>query len=204
MHPSQNQFGRLDPYQPLPSYLRFFCAALLNPLQTGGIIPSQRFLIGKMIAPVPENYSGCIVELGPGNGALTLKLAARCAQARILACEINPVLAQDCRATLIAAGFGARVEVVSEPAERLLSRVALRGYPKVGYVISGIPLGNLRRDRSLALIRAVSRTLVEGGMYIQFQHSLMERKGIKATFSDVKVRPVVLNFPPAVVYYARR
>ena len=40
------------------SYLHFMCAALVKFRQTGAIVPSQRFLIGKMIAPVPETYSG--------------------------------------------------------------------------------------------------------------------------------------------------
>jgi phospholipid N-methyltransferase len=77
----------------LTTYLHFFWAGLAKQGQTGGIVPSQRFLIAKMIAPVPETYRGQIIELGAGNGALTLRLAARCPEARILACEINPTLA---------------------------------------------------------------------------------------------------------------
>ena len=77
------------------TYLHFFWAGLVKHGQTGGIVPSQRFLIAKMIAPVPETYRGQVIELGAGNGALTLRLAARCPEARILACEINPALARD-------------------------------------------------------------------------------------------------------------
>ena len=77
------------------TYLRFFWAGLVKHGQTGGIVPSQRFLIAKMIAPVPETYRGQIIELGAGTGALTMRLAARCPEARILACEINPALARD-------------------------------------------------------------------------------------------------------------
>ena len=40
------------------NYLHFMCAALVKFRQTGAIVPSQRFLIGKMLAPVPETYSG--------------------------------------------------------------------------------------------------------------------------------------------------
>src|SRR4051794_38454285 len=57
--------------------------------QVGAIVPSTRFLVDRMISPVPEDYRGQIIELGAGSGALTLRLAARCSQARILACEIN-------------------------------------------------------------------------------------------------------------------
>ena len=64
-------------------YLHFFWAHLVKHGQTGGIVPSQRFLIAKMISPVPETYRGQVIELGAGSGALTLRLAAKCPEARM-------------------------------------------------------------------------------------------------------------------------
>jgi len=187
----------------LASYLHFMCAGLVKIRQTGAIVPSQRFLISKMIAPVPEDYSGQVIELGAGNGALTLRLAAKCPKARVLACEINPALAQATRQNLREARVNGRVEVVSDAAEHLLSERARRGMDKVDYVVSGIPLGNLGREQTLALIDKISRSLRAGGMYIQFQYSLMDRKKIQGRFSSLRTVPVFLNLPPAVVYYAR-
>ena len=74
---------------------------------------------------------------------------------------------------------------------------------KVDYVVSGIPLGNLGREQTLALIDKISRSLRAGGMYIQFQYSLMDRQKIRERFSSLRTVPVFLNLPPAVVYYAR-
>ena len=187
----------------LASYLHFMCAGLVKIRQTGAIVPSQRFLISKMIAPVPADYSGQIIELGAGNGALTLRLAAKCPKARVLACEINPALAQATRQNLREARVNGRVEVVSDAAEHLLSERARRGMDKVDYVVSGIPLGNLGREQTLALIDKIGRSLRAGGMYIQFQYSLVDRKKIRERFSSLRTVPVFLNLPPAVVYYAR-
>ena len=184
------------------SYLHFMGAALVKFRQTGAIVPSQRFLIGKMIAPVPRNYSGRIIELGAGSGALTLRLAARCPRARILACEINPALARNTRHNLDLAGINGRVEVISDSAEHLLSELGRRGMEKADYVLSGIPLGNLPGERTLALIEAISRALGRKGMYIQFQYSLIDRRRIRACFKSLRTVPVLLNLPPAVVYYA--
>ena len=125
------------------SYLHFMGAALVKFRQTGAIVPSQRFLISKMLAPVPETYAGQIIELGTGSGALTLRLAARCPEARILACEINPALARTTRHNLNGAGINDRVEVISDSAQHLLSEMGRRGIGKVDYVLSGIPLGAL-------------------------------------------------------------
>jgi phospholipid N-methyltransferase len=186
------------------NYLHFMCAALVKFRQTGAIVPSQRFLIEKMIAPVPETYSGRIIELGAGNGALTSRLAMRCPEARILACEINPALARVNRHNLDMAGINGRVQVIPDSAEHLLSEMDRRGMGKAEFVLSGIPLGNLRRDRVLALIDAVSQALVPGGMYIQFQYSLLDRKRIRTRFRTLRTVPALLNFPPAVVYYAQK
>jgi len=186
------------------NYLHFMCAALVKFRQTGAIVPSQRFLIEKMIAPVPESYAGRIIELGAGSGALTSRLALKCPEARILACEINPALARVNRHQLDMAGINGQVQVIPDSAEHLLSEMDRRGMGKADFVLSGIPLGNLRRDRVLALIEAISRALVPGGMYIQFQYSLMDRKRIRTRFKTLRTIPVLLNIPPAVVYYARK
>jgi phospholipid N-methyltransferase len=75
---------------------------------------------------------------------------------------------------------------------------------KVDYVISGIPLGNLPGERALALIESISRVVRRGGLYIQFQYSLLDRKRIRSRFKILSTVPVLLNIPPAVVYYAQR
>jgi phospholipid N-methyltransferase len=188
----------------LTPYWHFFWAGLVKHGQTGGIVPSQRFLIAKMIAPVPETYRGQIIELGAGNGGLTLRLAARCPEARILACEINPTLARDHRCNLAGAGLNGRVELLAGPAEHLLSELGKCGVKKPDFIISGIPLGNLGRQKALTLIDAIRQTLGEGGIYVQFQHSLLDREKIRTRFPNLLTVPVFLNFPPAVVYYAQK
>ena len=50
------------------------------------------------------------------------------------------------------------------------------------------------------ILDAIHQTLGEGGMYIQFQHSLLDRKKIQARFPNTRTVPMFLNFPPAVVY----
>jgi phospholipid N-methyltransferase len=186
------------------SYWRFFSEALANKAQIGAVLPSQRFLIDRMISPVPRSYQGQILELGPGTGALTLRLAAQCPHARIQACEINSSMARHLRWTLASARLSQRVEVVLDSAEHLLSQVTRRGQKRPDFIISGIPLANLRREQVLDLVGTISRALAPGGMYIQFQYSLLDRKKIKAKFSKLTTVPVLLNFPPAVVYYAQK
>ncbi|HWI59810.1 MAG TPA: methyltransferase domain-containing protein [Bacillota bacterium] len=191
-------------FVPLASYWRFLLAGLTRHEQTGAVLPSQRFLIHKMIGPVPPSYRGQIIELGAGTGVLTQRLALRCPHARILACEINATLAQDLTCRLAAAGLKDRVEVACDSAERLLGAMGRGGNQRPDFVISGIPLGNLGRDQANGLIGCIHQALREGGLYIQFQHSLLDRKKIKAKFPRLRTVPAFLNFPPAFVYYAQK
>ena|SRR5437899_1864643 len=189
----------------LKTHLHFLRAALLKQPQTGSIIPSGRFLINRMIAPVPEEYSGQIIELGAGSGALTQRLAARCPGARILACEINHSLARVNRSNLAAAGIDSnRVTVVAEAAENLLPKLFHSASEKPDFVISGIPLGNLPRERALTIIEAVKESLRPGGLFIQFQYFLADRRKIRKRFARMRTIPVLLNIPPAFVYYAQK
>ena len=185
-------------------YLNFLWAGLMKQGQTGALIPSQRFLIARMTAPVPSTYRGRIVELGAGTGAITLSLAAKCPLARILACEINPTLARDNRFNLVMAGLSERVDVVPDSAERLLGEMARRAADKPQFIISSIPLGNLNKERVLQLLDAIGEALAPDGCYVQYQHSLLDRKKIRSKFPNLRTIPVFLNFPPAVVHYARR
>jgi phosphatidylethanolamine/phosphatidyl-N-methylethanolamine N-methyltransferase len=184
----------------ISGYRHFFIAALLKQVQTGAILPSQRFLIRKMISAVPCDYRGEVIELGAGNGAFTLRLAARCPHATIIACEINSNLAHCNRRNVAAAGLNSRVEVIAGSAEDLLSEP---GRPKVDYIISGVPIGNLGRQKALNLVNAIRDSLTPDGTYVQFQHFIADYKKIRAMFSRVRIAPVLLNIPPAVVYYAQ-
>ena len=60
------------------------------------------------------------------------------------------------------------------------------------------------RERAQALIDAISQVINRGGMYIQFQYSLIDRKRVRSRFKILRTVPVLLNIPPAVVYYAQR
>ena len=190
--------------QPLRGVRQFVWAALTRQRQTGGLVPSQRFLIKKMISPVPPAYKGVLLELGAGIGALTLRLAERCPEARIVAWEIQPDLARQARINLDEAGVGARVELINGSAEQLIPDMKQRGIAPADFVISGVPLANLGKARSDRVIGSAHDALGRGGMYVQFQHSTHHQEAIKERFRSLRTVTVLLNIPPAVVYYASK
>jgi phospholipid N-methyltransferase len=155
-----------------------------------------------MIAPIPQEYTGMVVELGTGTAPLTLRLTAKCPKARLCCCEINPVLAKDARRNLASAGVNGNVQVHTLSAQELLSR--MDGKEKPGFVVSGLPLGNLGRSAVLELLKASKQALGPGGMFIQAQHFLVDLKNVRAVFRDVQIVPVLRNVPPVFVYHARK
>lgn len=157
-----------------------------------------------MIAPVPRDYQGQILELGSGNGALTVRLAKRCPQARIVACELNPTLAEDTRQTLDRSGINGQVKVQAYSAQEVLADLTTRQRGATGYIISGLPLGNLRKQQVLELLRSAHKVLPKKGIFVQAQHFLWDRKHIRQVFGTVRTVPIVRNFPPVFVYYAEK
>lgn len=163
-------------------YLHFLWAGLAKHGQTGGIVPSQRFLIARMLAPVPATYRGRVIELGAGNGALTLRLAARCPAARILACEINSTLARDVRGKISAAGLSSRVEVFGASAVNLLSELGEAEKPD--FIISGIAPENHSRVFGM-FERINSAADYEGtGIGLTIVRKAAERMGARLGFES--------------------
>ena len=188
----------------LAGYLHFFWAGLVRHSQTGSFLPSQRFLIDAMIAPVPRHFMGDIVELGTGTAPLTLRLTAKCPKARLHCCEINPVLAHDARQNLAAAGVNGNVHVHTMSAQELLSEIDKRALAKPEFVISGLPLGNLGKKTVLEVLRASRDALASNGVFVQIQHFLVDWKNVQSVFREVRIVPVLRNLPPVFVYYARK
>jgi len=186
----------------LKSYLDFFWAGLAKYPQTGTVLPSQRFLLERMVAPIPEGFKGRIVELGTGTGCLTLRLAARCPEARIVSCDINPVLAEDARQNLLRAGVNGNVKVLTAPAQELLRQILNGERERPRYVVSALPLGNLGKQTVLSLIDSIKALLPDDGMFIQVQCFMADRKHVRNAFPKMRTEMVLLNVPPAFVYYA--
>ena len=160
----------------MAGYLQFFWAGVVKHLQTGSVIPCQRFLVQRMIAPIPADYTGRVVELGSGTGGLTMRLAARCPKATILACEINPVLAEITRRNLLKAGVNGRVQVRAQSAQQLLPELMVSSAKKPGYIVSGLPIGNLRKRKVLELLHAVTHVLPEKWNHLKEMEPKLFRK----------------------------
>jgi|SRR3989338_1571720 len=171
----------------------FFMNALRNPI-TGSIVPSQKFLINKLVSPIGERESKLIVELGTGSGCVTKKiLERRKRNCRVLSFEINRELASMTAQKIKADKF----RIINDDAANLLKYMPKES---ADFIISSLPLGNLKKEKVMSILSAVKDCLKEGGVYMQYQYLLADFSKIRRVFPRVKIGYALLNFPPAFVY----
>ncbi|MGW5657507.1 class I SAM-dependent methyltransferase [Streptomyces humi] len=136
---------------------------LRRPLMTGAVAASSRRLAYAMTEGIGLEQARNVAELGPGTGVFTDAILARLApDARLVAIELNPVLA----ARLSATRRDPRLTVVQGTAADL---AAVVGEP-VDAVVSGLPWTVMPQDRRGHILEAVTEVLAPGGRFTTFAY----------------------------------
>ncbi|MER5791872.1 methyltransferase domain-containing protein [Streptomyces sp. NPDC001980] len=136
---------------------------LRRPLMTGAVAASSRRLAHAMTEGIGLERARTVAELGPGSGVFTDSILARLAPgARLVAVELNPVLA----ARLSATRRDTRLTVVQGSAAELAGVV---GEP-VDAVVSGLPWTVMPQDRRGHILDAVTEVLTSGGRFTTFAY----------------------------------
>lgn len=179
---------------------------LRRPITTGAVAASSRRLALAMTEGIGLERARLVVELGPGTGVFTDAILARLAPgARIVAVELNPVLA----ARLAATRRDTRLTVVRGSAAELAATV---GEP-VDAVVSGLPWTVMPRERRAHILDAVTEVLAPGGRFTTFaylhaawtppaRHFTTELAHRFARLE--RSRTVWPNLPPAFVHRATK
>ncbi|MFJ9381943.1 class I SAM-dependent methyltransferase [Streptomyces sp. NPDC101455] len=177
---------------------------LRRPLMTGAVAASSRRLAHAMTDGIDLERARTVVELGPGTGAFTDAILARLTpDARLVAIELNPVLAtrlsatrRDTRLTVIQGSAAELAAAVGEPAD---------------VVVSGLPWTVMPREQRGHILDAVTEVLTPGGRFTTFaylhaawtppaRHFTAE---LSRRFSRLERSTVVWpNLPPAFVHRA--
>lgn len=183
--------------------IRFLRSFLANPLRMGSAFPSSPALAGQITDPINFARARVIVELGPGTGAFTRLLAQRAHPAcRVLALELDTELA-----AYVATRYP-RVEVINAAAQCLPEVLAERGIPQVDAVVCGLPFANFTAAQQVSVINAVRAALRPGGAFVSYSFvhaqvlptSRRFRRSLQELFGGLRIHPVFLNAPPALVY----
>ncbi len=179
----------------------FLRESIRNMRTMGSVAPSSRFLCRSIAAKIDPARAQVVVELGPGDGAVTRYLLDRLApEGRLLVFEINPVFVEKIRLEL----DDARLLVIHDSAENMGLHLTKNGITAVDYLVSGIPFIMLPEVLAHAIINTCRRWLRPGGWFIQFHYSPRLVGFYRSVFGNADVEFVPLNFPPAIVISCKK
>ncbi|MDY0780619.1 class I SAM-dependent methyltransferase [Tenacibaculum sp. IB213877] len=177
--------------------IKFFKEALKNYKTSGTVVPSSRFLANEILKPVNFKNAKVIVELGPGNGAITKYILKKLQPSTMLVCfEINDTFYNE-----LLQINNPQLKVLKASAEDVKEELNKLGFDQADYIISSLPLTILPSNLSENILRASYNILKNKGYFMQFQYSLSYYKKLKKIFGEnISLSFEPLNFPPAFVY----
>ena len=107
-------------------------------------MPSSKYLAGKMLKEIDFSKADIIIELGPGNGAITHNILAKIKPSTILICfEINDAFYNE-----LTKIKHPQLIVLKASAEKMLEEIEKLGYNKVDYIVSSLPLTIIPKEIS--------------------------------------------------------
>ncbi len=177
--------------------ISFFKEAVKNYKTSGTLVPSSRFLANKMLSNINFSESRVIVELGPGNGAITKNILEKLHPEAVLICfEINDVFYEEIKEI-----EHPQLVVLKESAENITNEIEKLGFQNADAIVSSLPLTIIPKHISSKILTNSHSSLRKNGVFIQYQYSLSYLKKLKKVFGEnITLNFETLNFPPAFIY----
>ena len=190
--------------------LKFLLRFLCHPGQVGAICPSSPALGRTMVSDVGLETAQCVVELGPGTGAITREILAAIApypEKRFLAVELDETLCHDLRRNF------PMLELVNDSASNLPEILRSLDLQTADLVLSGLPWSIFPEPLQREILDAIWQSLAPGGYFATFSYvqggwlpaGRRFRNLLRERFGNVELSPIVWrNFPPAYAYRCRK
>lgn len=176
----------------------FFEGFLRHPVMVGSIIPSSRFTIRKMLAPVKWDECKLFVEYGPGVGTFCRPVLDRLRRdGQLIVIDTNPLFIDYLRATITDSRF---IPVLGSAAD-VEEIVRAHGHDHADYVLSGLPFSTLPDGVGPAIAAATHRVLRPGGAFLVYQFSAKARDFMARHFRHVDAGFEPLNILPCQLFW---
>jgi len=150
----------------------FFRGFLEEPRMVGSIIPSSRFTIEKMLAPVDWERCEVFVEYGPGVGTFCQPVLDRLRRdGTLIVIDTNPLYIDYLRKHF----RDSRFHAVHGSAADVVDIVKAHGHDGADYVLSGLPFSTLPDGVGPAIAQQTYDVLRPGGAFLVYQFSARAR-----------------------------
>lgn len=172
-----------------------------HPKMLGSLIPSSRFLIGRLLGQVEWKQARVIVEYGPGVGSFTGEILRKMRRDAILiAVETNPEFVEFLRRSFP----DPRLCVVHGSAADIEKVLSEQRVSTADYVVSGIPLSTIPDEEREKILVNTRRVLQPDGALLVYQFSPKALPDLRRIYSRVTRSFEPLNVLPAQVFYCSR
>ena len=176
----------------------FFEGFVKNPVMVGSIIPSSRYTIAKMLAPVNWDECRLFVEYGPGVGTFCRPVLNRLRRdGQLIVIDTNPMFIDYLNATIA----DSRFKAVLGSATDVEAIVAAHGHAHADYVLSGLPFSTLPDGVGPAIAAATYRVLRPGGAFLVYQFTSRARDFMARQFKRIDPGFELRNVPPCFLYW---
>ena len=167
-------------------------------VMVGSIIPSSRFTIAKMLAPVKWDECKLFVEYGPGVGTFCRPVLERLPRdGTLIVIDTNPLFIDYLKATISDSRF---VPVLGSAAD-VEAIVRAHGFDHADYVLSGLPFTTLPDGVGPAIASATHRILRPGGAFLVYQFTAKARDFMAKHFDHIDEGYEPLNVLPCKLYW---
>lgn len=171
---------------------------LQHPRMLGSLIPSSRFLVGRLLSKIDWSRARTIVEYGPGVGTISNHILARMSpQARLIVFEMN----EDFVDYLRRAFPDPRLHVVHGSAETVGRELARLQVDGADYIISGIPYTTMPEQLRGRIMRESRQALNPGGAVLVYQFTRAVLPYLRTYFNQVYQDFEPFNILPARLFY---
>ena len=169
-----------------------------NPVMVGSIVPTSRFGIIRMLAPVNWDECRLFVEYGPGVGTFCRPVLERLRRdGQLIVIDTNPLFIDYLRATVTDSRF---VAVLGSAAD-VEEIVRAHGHDHADYVLSGLPFSTLPDGVGPAIASATHRVLRPGGAFLVYQFTARARDFMARHFKRIDNGLEWINIPPAFMFW---
>ena len=176
----------------------FFKGFVKEPRMVGSIIPSSRFTVEKMLAPVDWSRCKLFVEYGPGVGTFCLPVLDRLPRdGTLIVIDTNPLYIDFLKRTIP----DSRFKPVLGSAADVEEIVAAHGFDHADYVLSGLPFSTLPDGIGPAIAAATHRVLRPGGGFLVYQFSARARDFMARHFNRIDSGFEPLNILPCKLFW---
>lgn len=164
-----------------------------HPVMVGSIIPSSRFTIRRMLAPVDWDRCQLFVEYGPGVGTFCRPVLDRLRRdGTLIVIDTNKLFIDYLNRHIRDSRFIA----VHGSAEDVEEIIRACGHEQADYILSGLPFSTLSEGLGTRIADATCRAIRPGGAFLTYQFSKAAQNLTAERFDRMETGFELLNILP--------